>query len=72
MPSLRGDLLLLDRPHVLAAGTPGGGSVVRLGFAEVKEHIPWFDTTDEWTRYSEFPPGRAEELDALSGREIEG
>jgi hypothetical protein len=37
-----------------------------------KEHIPWFDTTDDWIRYSEFPPGRAEELNALSGREIKG
>src|SRR5262245_1488597 len=24
------------------------------------DHAPWFDTADEWTRYSEFPPGRVE------------
>jgi hypothetical protein len=37
-----------------------------------KEHISWFDTADDWTRYSEFPPGRAEELSALSGGNIKG
>ena len=37
-----------------------------------KEHIPWFDTADDWPRYPEFPPGRTEELDALSGLEIKG
>jgi hypothetical protein len=42
------------------------------GHAWFKEHITWLDTTDEWTRYSEFPAGRLEELDALSGREIKG
>ena len=42
------------------------------GHVWFKEHIPWFDTADEWTRYSEFPPGRLEELDALSGRELKG
>jgi hypothetical protein len=37
-----------------------------------EEHIPWFDTSDDWTRHSKFPPGRAEELAALSGHEIKG
>jgi hypothetical protein len=37
-----------------------------------KDHIPWFDTADDWTRFAEFPPQRAEELNALSGRQIEG
>jgi hypothetical protein len=42
------------------------------GHVWFKEHIPWFDTTDAWTRYSEFPPSRIEALDALSGQEIKG
>jgi hypothetical protein len=42
------------------------------GHVWFKEHIPWFDTTDDWIRYSEFPPGRVEELNALSGQEIKG
>jgi hypothetical protein len=42
------------------------------GHTWFKEHISWFATADEWTRYSGFPPGRVEELDALSGREIMG
>ena len=37
-----------------------------------KEHIPWFDTADDWPRHSEFPPGRTEELLALSGQDIKG
>jgi hypothetical protein len=42
------------------------------GHVWFKEHIPWFDTADDWQRHSEFPPGRAEELDALSGGKIMG
>jgi hypothetical protein len=37
-----------------------------------KEHVPWFDTADHWTRFAEFPPQRAEELRALSGQPIQG
>ena len=37
-----------------------------------KDRIPWFDTADDWRRFAEFPPQRAEELNALSGRQIEG
>jgi hypothetical protein len=37
-----------------------------------QEHISSFDTADEWARYPEFPPQRAEELDALSGQVIAG
>ncbi len=36
------------------------------------ERIPWFDTADDWPRHAEFPPGRADELGALSGQDIEG
>jgi hypothetical protein len=42
------------------------------GHVWFKEHIPWFETVDDWTRYSEFPPHRAEELKALSGQVIKG
>jgi len=42
------------------------------GHVWYQEHVPWFDTADEWTRYDTFAPGRAEELDALSGQEIRG
>jgi hypothetical protein len=42
------------------------------GHTWYKEHIPWFETTDDWQRHSEFPPGRIEELNALSGLEIKG
>jgi len=27
-----------------------------------KDHIPWFDTADDWTRFAEFPPGGTDEL----------
>jgi hypothetical protein len=37
-----------------------------------KEHVPWFDTADDWTRFAEFPPQRVEELNALSGQHIRG
>ena len=37
-----------------------------------KERISWFDTADDWPCHSEFPPGRTEELIALSGRDIKG
>jgi hypothetical protein len=37
-----------------------------------EERIPWFGTIDNWPRYPEFPPGRAEELGALSGQEDQG
>ena len=42
------------------------------GHVWFKEHIPWFDTADDWPRHSEFTPGRTDELNALSGRDIEG
>ena len=34
--------------------------------------IAWFDTADDWARYPEFPPERAEELRGLSGQAIRG
>ena len=37
-----------------------------------QEHISWFDTADDWVRYPEFPPGKAEELAARSGQAIAG
>jgi hypothetical protein len=43
-----------------------------VGHVWFKERIAWFDTADEWLRYDEFAPGRAEELNALSGEEIRG
>jgi hypothetical protein len=45
---------------------------IRAEHVWFKEHVPWFDTADEWPRISEFPSGRAEELNALSGKAIEG
>jgi hypothetical protein len=45
---------------------------MRTNHVWFKEHIPWFDTADDWTRYPEFPPNRAEELSALSGQDIKG
>ena len=53
---------------------PAALPVTKLRTSHVwfKEHIPWFDTVDQWTRYSEFPAGRIEELDALSGQDIKG
>jgi len=47
-------------------------SKVWSGHVWFKDRIPWFDTADDWQRYSELPPGRAEELEALSGQEIKG
>jgi hypothetical protein len=40
------------------------------GHTWYSEHINWFDTADDWLRHSEFPPGRVEELNALSGQPI--
>jgi hypothetical protein len=37
-----------------------------------KERVAWFDTADDWQRYPEFSPGRAEGLSALSGQAICG
>lgn len=37
-----------------------------------KDRVPWFDTSDDWTRHAELPPGRAEELSKMSGGEIKG
>ena len=54
--------------------TPGELPVTKLwtGHVWFKDHIPWFDTADEWPRYSEFPPGRVEELNELSGQDLKG
>ena len=59
---------------IRSLGAPEALPIAKLwtGYVWFKEHIPWFDTTDDWIRYTEFPPGRAEELNALSGREIKG
>lgn len=48
--------------------------VARLATLHVwcKERLHWFDTADDWPRHLEFPPGRSEELIALSGGDIEG
>jgi hypothetical protein len=55
-----------DAPDAL----PGAGvSTMHVWF---KEHLPWFDTADDWPRYTEFPPDRTEELIGLSGRDIKG
>ena len=56
----------LDAPETLSVA---GMQTVHVWF---KERLPWFDTADDWPRHSEFPPGRAAELDALSGLEIKG
>lgn len=37
-----------------------------------RDHILWFDTDDDWTRYSEFPTWRSEALRELSGKTIRG
>ncbi len=42
------------------------------GHVFYKDRIGWFDTADCWDRFDEFPPGRSEELVALSGKVIEG
>jgi hypothetical protein len=42
------------------------------GHVFFSEHIAWFDTADDWTRYPEFPHGRGEELRGLSGQAIRG
>ena len=42
------------------------------GHVWFKDHISWFDTADDWRRFAEFPPHRDEELNALSGRKIDG
>lgn len=55
-----------DQPAaLLAPGTPALHVWTR-------ERIAWFDTIDDWPRHFEFPPGRAEELEAVSGRAIGG
>ena len=56
----------LDLPEALA--------VTQLATMHVwfKEHLPWFDTADDWPRHPEFPPGRTEELETLSGLDIKG
>jgi hypothetical protein len=56
----------LDMPSDLPVAS------IWTGHTWYKEHISWFDTADDWWRHSEFPPGRAEELDALSGQPIKG
>jgi hypothetical protein len=56
----------LDAPEALPIAN------LWTGHVWFQEHIPWFDTADDWLRYSEFPPGRTEELDTLSGLEIKG
>ena len=55
-----------DAPEALPVA---GVSTMHVWF---KEHLPWFDTADDWPRYAEFPPGRTEELIGLSGRDIKG
>jgi hypothetical protein len=37
-----------------------------------EEHLDWFETADKWPRYSQFPAGRAEELEELSGKPLRG
>ena len=37
-----------------------------------QEHVAWFDTADDWPRHETFPPGRADEIGALSGQAIAG
>ena len=54
--------------------TPGALPVAEIWTVHVwfKEHISWFDTADNWTRYPEFPPQRVEELNAVRGQDIKG
>ena len=53
---------------------PDSLQIEKLWTAHVwhKDHLSWFDTTDDWARYPEFPPGRVEELSAASGQDIKG
>ena len=37
-----------------------------------QERIAWFDTTDNWTRFDQFGPGREDEVRSLSGQPIRG
>jgi len=55
-----------DAPEALPAAD------IWTGHVWFKEHIPWFDTADDWARHAEFPPERVEELNALSGQVIKG
>ena len=56
----------LDRPESLSI------AAIRTNHVWFKDHIPWFDTADDWTRFAEFPPQRADELNTLSGQHIKG
>jgi hypothetical protein len=55
-----------DSPSELPVGTAWTGHVF------YRDHIAWFDSADTWDRFLEFPPGRSEELAALSGGAIKG
>jgi hypothetical protein len=56
----------LDAPEALPV------AAIPTNHVWYKERLPWFDTADDWTRFAEFPPQRAEELSALSGQHIQG
>ena len=56
----------LDEPEALPVAD------LWTGHVWFEEHIQWFDTADDWPRYSEFPPGRMEELNEVSGQDIQG
>ena len=56
----------LDAPESLPI------AAIKTAHVWFKDHIPWFDTADDWTRFAEFPPQRADELNALSGQHIKG
>jgi hypothetical protein len=55
-----------DQPEDIVAGV---NVCVHVWY---QEHISWFDTADSWPRYDQFPPGRDEELERLSGQPIGG
>jgi hypothetical protein len=56
----------LDAPESLPI------AAIQTNHVWFKDHIPWFDTADDWTRFAEFPPQRTDELNALSGQHIKG
>ena len=56
----------LDRPDLIASKTMLNCHLFTA------DRVSWLQTTDDWPRYPAFPPGRAEELKARSGREILG
>jgi len=55
-----------------SAGALARPVLVALRLRPQQKHISWFDTADGWPRYDQFPPGREEEVEGLSGQPIGG